>query len=103
MEIAYSAEKGYHMGIYLCIGCPTHSIPHPSQTMTYKQFNAFNDIHKYMALHHKIVLFLGEGHHKIKQTAEQYACKQAIEHLKTGYVDFTEVIDKIQQKYSVFY
>ena len=102
MEISYSAEKGYHMGIYLCIGCSMHNIQ-LSNTMTYRQFNTFYDIHKYMAVHHKIVVFLGEGYHKIKQTAEQFACKQAIEHLKTGYIDFIEVVDKIQQKYSVFY
>jgi dsRNA-specific ribonuclease len=103
MEIAYSTEKGYHMGIYLCIGCPTHSIQvSGGSTMTYRQFNTFHEIHKYLAIHHKIVVFLGEGYHKIKQTAEQFACKQAIEHLKTGLVDFTEVVDKIQQKYSVF-
>jgi hypothetical protein len=57
------------MGIYLCIGCPIHSIHPHGGMMTYTQFNEFNDIHKYMALHHKIILFLGEGHHKIKQTA----------------------------------
>jgi len=102
MEISYSNEKGYHMGIYLCIGCPIHSIQLNNQTMTYRQFNNFNSIHKYMAINHKIVVFLGEGYHKIKQTAEQFACKQAIEHLKTHYVDFMEVVDKIQQKYSVF-
>lgn len=102
MEISYSGDKGYHMGIYLCIGCPVHSI-HPNQTLKYNDFKSFSDIHKHMALNHKIVLFLAEGFHKIKQTAEQYACKQAIEHLKNNYIDFVEVVDKIQQKYSVFY
>jgi hypothetical protein len=29
------------------------------------------------------------------------ACKQAIEHLKTTYTDFTEMSDKIQQKYNI--
>jgi hypothetical protein len=54
-----------------------------------------------MALNHKIFLFLGEGCHKIKQTAEQMACKDAIGHLK-GYSDFQETINKIQQKYTIF-
>lgn len=105
MEISYSVEKGYHMGIYLCIGQSVHNIStiHPSQNLSYRQFHSFQEIHKYMALNHKIFVFLGEGYHKIKQTAEQFACKQAIEHLKTSYIDFIEVVDKIQQKYSVFY
>jgi dsRNA-specific ribonuclease len=103
MEISnYSVEKGYHMGIYLCIGQPTHGIHH-NQTIPYHTFNSFNAIHRYMAIHHKIFLFLGEGYHKIKQNAEQIACKQAIDHLKTNYSDFGEVIDKIQQKYTILY
>jgi dsRNA-specific ribonuclease len=102
MEIStYSVEKGYHMGVYLCMGQPTHGVSH-NQTMNFKSFSSFQDIHQYMALHHKIFMFLGEGHHKIKQSAEQMACKQAIEHLKNGYRDFQETIDKIQQKYNIF-
>jgi len=102
MEIStYTLEKGYHMGIYLCMGQPTHGVTH-NQTIPYTTFSSFQDIHNYMALHHKIFVFLGEGFHKIKQNAEQIACKQAIEHVKTSYRDFTETIEKIQQKYNAF-
>ena len=101
MEIeSYSNEHGYHMGIYLCLGQPTHGIAH-HQTVSYNQFGSFSDIHKQMALTHKIFVFLGEGCHKIKQTAEQMACKDAIGNLKR-YYDFQETIQKIQQKYAVF-
>jgi dsRNA-specific ribonuclease len=101
MEIStYSLEKGYHMGIYLCMGQSTHGTIH-NQTIPYTAFSSFQEIHNYMALHYKIFVFLGEGYHKIKQTAEQMACKQAIEHLKTTYTDFTEMSDKIQQKYNI--
>jgi len=102
MEITtYTIEKGFHMGIYLCMGQPTHGILH-HQTIPYTSFSSFQEIHNYMALHHKIFVFLGEGFHKIKQTAEQNACKQAIEHLKITYSDFQETVDKIQQKYNAF-
>ena len=97
----YSNERGYRMGIYLCMGQPTHGISH-SQTIPFHHFTSFSDIHRHMALHHKIFVFLGEGTHKIKQTAEQMACLQAIEHLKGRYSDFAEVVEKIQQKYNIF-
>jgi dsRNA-specific ribonuclease len=97
----YSSEKGYHMGVYLCMGQTVHGITH-QQSIPYSEFTAFSDIHRYMAVNHKIFVFLGEGMHKIKQTAEQMACKQAIEHLKMKYTDFGEITDKIQQKYNVF-
>jgi dsRNA-specific ribonuclease len=100
MEV-YSVEKGYHMGVYLCMGQVTHGIAH-AQSQSFRDFASFSDIHRYMAVHHKIFLFLGEGTHKIKQTAEQIACKQAIEHLKMLYTDFGETTEKIQQKYNVF-
>ena len=102
MEMAaYSADKGYRMGVYLCMGQPTHGIAH-NQTTPFSQFRSFSDIHRHMALHHKIFVFLGEGTHKIKQTAEQMACLQAIEHVKGRYSDFAEVVEKIQQKYNIF-
>jgi len=102
MEITtYTLEKGYHMGVYLCMGQPTHGILH-NQTIPYTSFSSFQEIHQYMAVNHKIFVFLGEGYHKIKQTAEQMACKQAIEHVKTTYRDFAETVDKIQQKYNAF-
>jgi dsRNA-specific ribonuclease len=102
MEMAaYSTERGYRMGVYLCMGQPTHGVSH-NQTMAFSSFSSFSDIHRHMAVHHKIFVFLGEGTHKIKQTAEQMACLQAIEHVKARYSDFAEVVEKIQQKYNIF-
>jgi dsRNA-specific ribonuclease len=99
--IPYSLEKGYNMGIYLCMGQPTHGITH-SQTLSFRAFTSFSDIHRYMAVHHRIFVFLGEGTHRIKQTAEQMACRNAIDNLKQTFTDFSEIIEKIQQKYNVF-
>jgi hypothetical protein len=36
-----------------------------------------------MSIHGKILLFLGEGTHKIKKKAEQMACDEAIKCLST--------------------
>ena len=35
-----------------------------------------------MSIHGKILLFLGEGTHKIKKKSEQYACENALHNLK---------------------
>lgn len=101
MEIeVHNTDKGYHMGVYLCLGQPTHGTTH-SQTMNYQTFSRFSEIHQHMAKHQKIYLFLGEGIHKIKQQAEQMACKEAIQHVKQ-YEDFQEIIGKVQQKHNIY-
>lgn len=101
MEIeVHNMENGYHMGVYLCLGQPTHGVSHV-QTVKYDSFTKFSDIHYHMAKYQKLYLFLGEGTHKIKQQAEQMACKDAIEHLKTFH-DFHEIIAKVQQKHNAF-
>lgn len=101
MEVeVHNTENGYHMGVYLCLGQPTHGTTH-SQTMNYKSFSRFSDIHNYMAKNQKIYLFLGDGIHKIKQQAEQMACKEAIHHFKQ-FSDFQEIIGKVQQKHNVY-
>jgi dsRNA-specific ribonuclease len=101
MEIEpYSMEHGYHMGVYLVLGQAVHGVRH-EETIPYNRFTAFGDIHRYMALNHKIFVYLGDGMNKIKQNAEQMACKNAIEQLK-GYRDFMDVVEKIQQKHNVY-
>ena len=101
MEIqSYHADRGYHQGIYLVIGQSPHGVHH-TQTIPYNRFTSFYGIHQHLAIYHKIYLFLGEGVHKIKQTAEQTACKSAIEHLKM-FADFYDIIQNIQQKHNIF-
>ena len=101
MEIeTFTQENGYHMGVYLCLGQPTHGVHH-SETLSRNNFMSFEGIHQHMAYYKQIYLFLGEGYHKIKQNAEQMACKDAIEYVKTM-KDFLDVIEKVQQKHSAF-
>lgn len=101
MEIeSFTQEQGYHMGVYLCLGQPVHGVHH-SETMMRDHFKSFEEIHQHMALYQKIYLFLGEGINKIKIAAEQSACKDAIEYVKS-LKDFQEVIDKVQQKHNAY-
>jgi hypothetical protein len=76
----HNPEIGYHMGVYLCLGQPIHSVK-PSQSIHINKFTSHNDIHNIMSKENKIFVFLGEGRHKIKKKAEQLACDDAIRHL----------------------
>jgi dsRNA-specific ribonuclease len=73
MEIGqYNVVNGYHMGVYLCLGQPIYNANHIN-SIPISNFNNFNEIHEYMSIHGKILVFLGEGRHKIKKKAEQMA------------------------------
>jgi dsRNA-specific ribonuclease len=78
MEVSeYSAETGYHMGVYLCLGQPVHHLNH-RDAIPYSHFGSYKEIHQYMSERGKVFVFLGEGQHKIKKKAEQIACEIAI-------------------------
>jgi dsRNA-specific ribonuclease len=82
MEVQeHNADIGYHMGVYLCLGQPTHSVNH-SKSIPLSQFASYNGVHQFMSENGKIFLFLGEGKHKIKKKAEQIACDEAIRQLE---------------------
>jgi dsRNA-specific ribonuclease len=101
MEIeSFSQDQGYYMGVYLCLGQPTHGVHH-SETLSREQFQSFQQIHEHMAYYQKIYLFLGKGQHKTKINAEQMACRDAIEFVKS-LKDFQDVIGKVQQKHNAF-
>ena len=83
MEVdVHDAENGYRMGVYLCLGQPIHSVKH-HDSVPLTDFSNYEDIHQYMSEHGKILVFLGEGLHKIKKKAEQVACEEAIQKLNT--------------------
>ena len=69
--------------------------------MPREKMNSFDEIHKHMAYYQKIYLFLGSVQHKTKINAEQMACKDAIDYVKS-LRDFYDVIDKVQQKHNAF-
>jgi hypothetical protein len=83
MEIEdHNIETGYHMGVYLCLGQPVHNVTH-HKSVHINKFKSYSDIHQYMSIHGKILVFLGEGTHKIKKKAEQVACDEAIKCLSS--------------------
>jgi len=77
VEIEHDVEKGYKMGVYLCLGQQIYNVE-PCKALHIKEFMTFKAIQEYISIHGKIFLFLGEGQHKIKRKAEQIACNEAI-------------------------
>lgn len=81
LEISeHNQDTGYHMGVYLCMGQPIH-IAKNTMPLQLNIFKNYNDIHQYMSVNGKVLIFLGEGIHKIKRKAEQMACENAIQNL----------------------
>ncbi len=76
-------ERGYHMGVYLCLGQPVFGLQHrDSMPITQFQYGKrFADIHEYMSHNSRSFIFLGEGYHKIKKKAEQIACQMALKNI----------------------
>jgi dsRNA-specific ribonuclease len=80
LEIDHDLDNGYKMGVYLCIGqsiynCTTEDAIHIDNLKT------FAKIQEYIEKNNKLLLFLGEGQHKIKRKAEQIACDEALQRL----------------------
>lgn len=67
----------YHMGVYLCIGQPIWKTT-IKQALPFSQFGSFEAVQEYIKKHSSILIFLGEGKHKIKKKAEQLACEKAL-------------------------
>ena len=68
------------MGVFICLG---QSIHNANSAINYSYFSCIQQIHEYMTKHGSILLFLGEGTHKIKKKAEQIACNIAIQNFDT--------------------
>ena len=82
LEMEHDTEQGYKMGVYLCLGQPIFHLTHADAVdLTY--FKTFHAIQHYVAEHGKIFLFMGEGQHKIKRKAEQIACNEALNFIKS--------------------
>ena len=77
----YDAEKGYNMGTFLCLGQSIHGIK-LSGALKYDVFGSYVEIQNYVAKYGAILLFLGEGQHKIKKKAEQMACGAALKNIQ---------------------
>lgn len=76
----HDPDKGYHMGVFLCLGQHIHNMK-PENAVDINRFSNYNDIHQHMSQYNKIFVFLGGSIHKIKKKAEQIACEEAINKL----------------------
>ena len=74
-------EEGYRMGVYICLGQPIFQVE-PSDAIPMSKLGSFQAIHDYVEKNEKILVFMGEGLHKIKRKAEQTACKRSIDYLE---------------------
>lgn len=81
-ECEHSSETGYHMGVYLCLGQPVHSVT-VNESKLITEFTSFQEIHQYMCMNGKVLVNLGKGLHKIKKKAEQIACEEALRALQS--------------------
>ena len=77
LEIEHDIELGYKMGVYLCLGQPIFNVSH-EDSIDISVFKTFNSIHEYVDKNTKVLIYMGEGQHKIKRKAEQIACNEAI-------------------------
>jgi dsRNA-specific ribonuclease len=81
LEIEHDPENGYKMGVYLCIGQPIHSVSIHNATPI-DNIKTFKEIQEMIANYGKVLIFLGDGHHKIKRKAEQMACNEALQKIE---------------------
>jgi dsRNA-specific ribonuclease len=81
LEIEHDAELGFRMGVFLCIGQPIHNV-NIHDAISIDNIKTFKDIHDEIYKLGKVLIFLGEGQHKIKRKAEQTACNEALQKIE---------------------
>ena len=77
IEISHDEEKGYEMGVYLCLGQKIHEV-NKKNAKIFKDIGSFENIHTIMEQDEKVFVYLGKGIHKIKRKAEQMACEETL-------------------------
>ncbi len=77
IEFENDIDLGYKMGVYICLGQPSYDLNH-NDSIHYDEFKCFKNIHQYIEKNEKVLVFLGEGQHKIKKKAEQIACEKSL-------------------------
>ena len=77
IEISHDEEKGYEMGVYLCLGQKIHEV-NKKYAKNFKDIGSFENIHTIMEQDEKVFVYLGKGIHKIKRKAEQMACEETL-------------------------
>ena len=83
LEIEHDIEFGYNMGVYLCVGQPIHTVSY-KEAVSITKFKNFKAIQDLIVERGKAFIFMGEGQHKIKRKAEQFACEKAIKFIESN-------------------
>jgi len=82
VELAVTEEDGYRMGVFLCVGSQIYNAD-IAKAFPYERFGSFEAISQYLQTTTGVLVFLGEGTHKIKKKAEQSACSDVIKKIGT--------------------
>jgi len=81
LEIEHDLELGYKMGVYICLGQAIHNVSH-KDAVDFSFFKNFKAVQDFILESSKVLIFMGEGQHKIKRKAEQIACNEALKFLE---------------------
>lgn len=81
LEMSHSAECGYEMGVYLCVGIQLHEVK-IKDAKPFSLYGSFAGVQKQLLQDGWVFVFLGSGTHKIKKKAEQIACEVAIKQIQ---------------------
>ena len=81
LEIEHDIEFGYIMGVYICLGQAIHNVSH-KDAVDFSFFKNFKAVQDFILENSKVLIFMGEGQHKIKRKAEQIACNEALKFLE---------------------
>jgi dsRNA-specific ribonuclease len=81
IEINHNDERGYEMGVYLCLGQKIHEVK-KEEAIKFTVFGSFEMVNNKYEEDGKIFVFLGKGTHKIKRKAEQIACEETLKLLE---------------------
>jgi dsRNA-specific ribonuclease len=83
VELNVSEEEGYRMGVFLCIGDQIYNM-NTNDAIPYERFGNFAAITEHLKTNETVLVFLGEGTHKIKKKAEQSACSDVIKKISVA-------------------
>ena len=86
LEIEHDIDLGFKMGVYLCLGQPIFNVNH-LDAVNISSFKTFKSIGEFVNSHGKVLIFMGEGQHKIKRKAEQTACYESINYIKSNFLE----------------
>jgi dsRNA-specific ribonuclease len=73
-------EKGYHMCVYICLGDKIYNM-NMNQSVSIEKYKNFDEIRADFESKGKLLIYMGNGQHKIKKKAEQLSCIEALEYL----------------------